>query len=233
MKQPAGWRLPAGRLPLARRRPGAGSGHRPADRPLGVGGADPYADPRATSPGPASPSGEPAVVGDRDPDRGDPRRPASTPPRRCSACPALASGQQPLGPLRPAPSGFAADATLDWVGCGAQTLPATGAFTGRRDLAGCGRLHLPGRHGGGELRPHGCGGRPGRRRAAATPEAIASTGVTAAARSTRGREGGARTRELPAERARPVHLSLAPRRLPRLTGSGRIRPRTPNCISHV
>jgi len=81
-----------------------------------------------TSPGPASPSGSPRSSGTATPIAVTPA-PSSTPSPSLLACPALASGQQPLGPLRPAPSGFAADTTLDWVGCGAQTLPATSAFT--------------------------------------------------------------------------------------------------------
>lgn len=45
------------------------------------------------------------------------------------ACSPLAAGQQPLDPLRPPPTGYRADAALDWVGCGATTLPATDGFT--------------------------------------------------------------------------------------------------------
>jgi hypothetical protein len=52
--------------------------------------------------------------------------PPTAPPPTCSP---LASGQQPLDPLRPPPSGYAADATLDWVGCGVETLPAAAPFT--------------------------------------------------------------------------------------------------------
>ena len=81
-----------------------------------------------TSPVLASPSGRPRSSGTATPVAVIPST-SATPFPSLLACPALASGQQPLGPLRPAPSGFAVDATLDWVGCGAQTLPATGAFT--------------------------------------------------------------------------------------------------------
>jgi hypothetical protein len=81
-----------------------------------------------TSPGPASAGGSPRSSGTAAPISAAPS-PSSTPSASLLACPALASGQQPLGPLHPAPSGFAADAALDWVGCGAQTLPAMGAFT--------------------------------------------------------------------------------------------------------
>jgi len=84
--------------------------------------------PPSISPVAASPSGNP-----RSPRAATPAvvtpSPSSTPSPSPIACPALAAGQQPLGPLPPAPSGFSADAALDWVGCGTQTLPATGAFT--------------------------------------------------------------------------------------------------------
>src|ERR1017187_6442597 len=46
-----------------------------------------------------------------------------------AACSPLATGQQPLDPLRQPPSGYTADTALDWVGCGAATLPATVGFT--------------------------------------------------------------------------------------------------------
>ena len=102
-----------------------------------------------TSPGPASPSGSPRSSGTATPIAATPS-PSSTPSASLLACPALASGQQPLGPLRPAPSGFAADAALDWVGLRCSDAPGDGRLHGRRDLAGRGRLHLPGRDGGGE-----------------------------------------------------------------------------------
>jgi hypothetical protein len=41
----------------------------------------------------------------------------------------LAAGQQPLDPLRPPPSGYAADPALEWVGCGAGTVPASSPFS--------------------------------------------------------------------------------------------------------
>lgn len=81
-----------------------------------------------SSPGPASPSVSPRPSGTATPIAATPS-PGSTPSPALLACPPLASGQQPLGALRPAPAGFAADPTLDWVGCGALTLPLGGAFT--------------------------------------------------------------------------------------------------------
>jgi hypothetical protein len=82
----------------------------------------------AASPRPAAPSGSPRSSGTATPIAVTPLA-SATPTPSLLACPPLAGGQQPLGPLRPAPSGFAAEAALDWVGCGAGTLPATGAFT--------------------------------------------------------------------------------------------------------
>jgi hypothetical protein len=52
-----------------------------------------------------------------------------TPTPSQAACSPLATGQQPLDPLRQPPSGYTADTALDWVGCGAATLPATDGFT--------------------------------------------------------------------------------------------------------
>jgi hypothetical protein len=81
-----------------------------------------------TSPGPAAPTGSPRSSGIAPPITATPS-PSSTPSPSLLACSPLASGQQALGALRPAPSGFAADPTLDWVACGALTLPVSGAFT--------------------------------------------------------------------------------------------------------
>jgi hypothetical protein len=46
-----------------------------------------------------------------------------------TACAPLLTGQQPLDPLHPPPSGYTTDATLDWIGCGAEALPPTTVFT--------------------------------------------------------------------------------------------------------
>jgi hypothetical protein len=88
--------------PLASSSPSAGSSSPPA-RPQSSGTLLPSSSATPTSSSTATPS-----------------------PPTCSP---LAHGQQSLDPLQPPPSGYTADASLDWVGCGDTTVPAVSPFT--------------------------------------------------------------------------------------------------------
>ena len=54
--------------------------------------------------------------------------PVPTPTLSATPCAPLATGQQPLDPLHPPPSGYTAVTTLDWIGCGGELLPPAGAL---------------------------------------------------------------------------------------------------------
>jgi hypothetical protein len=57
-----------------------------------------------------------------------PATPIPTATLSATPCAPLATGQQPLDPLHPPPSGYTAVTTLDWIGCGGELLPPAGAF---------------------------------------------------------------------------------------------------------
>ena len=57
-----------------------------------------------------------------------PATPVPTATLSATPCVPLATGQQPLDPLHPPPSGYTAVTTLDWIGCGGELLPPAGAF---------------------------------------------------------------------------------------------------------
>jgi len=82
-------------------------------------GAGAQASP-AARPGPSS---SPAPAGAGVP------TPSATPIASPPTCSPLASGQQPLAPLRSPPLGYGAVAALDWVGCGTEAVPSGSAFT--------------------------------------------------------------------------------------------------------
>ena len=125
------------------------------------------------SAGPASASGGPRSSGTATPIPATPS-PSANPSPSLLACPALASGQQPLSSLRLVPSGFAADPTLDWVGCGVQTLPATAAFTVTGTWLVAVAYTCPGGTAAASSGPTVVVGDLGAAAPAASPEAIAS-----------------------------------------------------------
>ncbi|MGP8160215.1 MAG: hypothetical protein ACLQGJ_03180 [Candidatus Dormibacteria bacterium] len=79
--------------------------------------------------GGSSPAGRTQPAGTPTPVSSPAPTPSLTPTASPPTCSPLANGEQPLDPLRAPPSGYSADAALDWVGCGSATVPAGSPFT--------------------------------------------------------------------------------------------------------
>ncbi|MGA2282968.1 MAG: hypothetical protein ABSH07_04700 [Candidatus Dormibacteria bacterium] len=79
--------------------------------------------------GGSSPAGRTQPAGSPTPVSSPAPTPSLTPTASPPTCSPLANGEQPLDPLRAPPSGYSADAALDWVGCGGATVPAGSPFT--------------------------------------------------------------------------------------------------------
>lgn len=78
---------------------------------------------------PTSPAAQPGPSSTPLPSRAALSTPSATPAPSPPTCSPLASGQQPLEPLRSPPLGYGAVAALDWVGCGSEAVPAGSVFT--------------------------------------------------------------------------------------------------------